>query len=125
SPVFPKSYVCMSLIPEPCVSPKVTYVPLKEPHVSPLKEPHVSPPQRATCVPLEPHMSPSKSHVFPFASTRAFKGGMECVDAYTSSCLTPVEQHDLRGDLEGARSFLAFLCDDPVFQKGKSIPPDT
>ncbi|KAK3859801.1 hypothetical protein Pcinc_034104, partial [Petrolisthes cinctipes] len=108
-----------------CPPPRATCVPLPEPRVSPSQS-HVCPPPRATCVPLpEPRVSPSQSHVCPpsqshvcpFPSTRAFKGGMECVDAYTSSCLTPVEQHDLRGDLEGARSFLAFLCDDPVFQK--------
>ncbi|XP_064116701.1 uncharacterized protein LOC135222543 [Macrobrachium nipponense] len=47
---------------------------------------------------------------------KAFKGGMACVDRYTSNCLSPEErsEHD---DLKGARSFLAFLCDDPVFQK--------
>ncbi|XP_045122030.1 uncharacterized protein LOC123510740 [Portunus trituberculatus] len=48
---------------------------------------------------------------------KAFKGGMECVDKYTAACLTEDKQTDLQQTLQGARSFLAFLCDDPVFQK--------
>ncbi|KAK8378094.1 hypothetical protein O3P69_018807 [Scylla paramamosain] len=48
---------------------------------------------------------------------KAFKGGMVCVDRYTAACLTEAKQNDLQQTLQGARSFLAFLCDDPVFQK--------
>ncbi|XP_069956581.1 uncharacterized protein [Cherax quadricarinatus] len=48
---------------------------------------------------------------------RAFKGGMKCVDRYTSSCLSWGERLELDQNLRGARGFLAFLCDDPVFQK--------
>ncbi|XP_066968932.1 uncharacterized protein [Macrobrachium rosenbergii] len=48
---------------------------------------------------------------------KAFKGGMACVDRYTSNCLSPEERSELEMHLKGARSFLAFLCDDPVFQK--------
>ncbi|XP_042220437.1 uncharacterized protein LOC121865189 [Homarus americanus] len=48
---------------------------------------------------------------------RAFKGGMRCVDHYTSSCLTTTERTELDQNLRGARSFLAFLCDDPIFRK--------
>ncbi|XP_050689686.1 uncharacterized protein LOC126982002 [Eriocheir sinensis] len=48
---------------------------------------------------------------------KAFKGGMRCVDGYTAACLPRGEQEELQHNLQGARSFLAFLCDDPVFQK--------
>lgn len=48
---------------------------------------------------------------------KAFKGGMSCVDVYTAACLTTDKQTELQHNLQGARSFLAFLCDDPVFQK--------
>ncbi|KAK4315138.1 hypothetical protein Pmani_013611 [Petrolisthes manimaculis] len=48
---------------------------------------------------------------------RAFKGGMRCVDGYTAQCLSKVERAGLEEHLKGARSTLAFLCDDPVFQK--------
>ncbi|XP_068244089.1 uncharacterized protein [Palaemon carinicauda] len=48
---------------------------------------------------------------------KAFKGGMSCVDRYTASCLSPTERMELEMHLKGARSFLAFLCDDPIFQK--------
>ncbi|XP_071531471.1 uncharacterized protein [Panulirus ornatus] len=59
-----------------------------------------------------PHTMPELSNM-----CRAFKGGMKCVDRYTSSCLTSEEREDLNQNLRGARSFLAFLCDDPVFQR--------
>ncbi|XP_071550109.1 uncharacterized protein [Panulirus ornatus] len=48
---------------------------------------------------------------------RAFKGGMRCVDSYTAQCLSEVEREGLEQHLKGARSTLAFLCDDPVFQR--------
>ncbi|XP_068244091.1 LOW QUALITY PROTEIN: uncharacterized protein [Palaemon carinicauda] len=48
---------------------------------------------------------------------KAFKGGMSCVDKYTANCLSKEERTELDIHLKGARSFLAFLCDDPVFQK--------
>ncbi|XP_069950470.1 uncharacterized protein [Cherax quadricarinatus] len=48
---------------------------------------------------------------------RAFKGGMQCVDGYTAQCLSKVERAGLEEHLKGARSTLAFLCDDPVFQR--------
>ncbi|XP_069948186.1 uncharacterized protein [Cherax quadricarinatus] len=48
---------------------------------------------------------------------RAFKGGMKCVDSYTAQCMSSVERASLEEQLKGARSTLAFLCDDPVFQR--------
>ncbi|XP_042204889.1 uncharacterized protein LOC121854349 [Homarus americanus] len=48
---------------------------------------------------------------------KAFKKGMQCVDGYTAQCLSEVERAGLEEHLKGARSTLAFLCDDPVFQK--------
>ncbi|XP_064116707.1 uncharacterized protein LOC135222549 [Macrobrachium nipponense] len=42
---------------------------------------------------------------------------MACVDRYTSNCLSPEERSELEMHLKGASRFLAFLCDDPVFQK--------
>ncbi|XP_069165274.1 uncharacterized protein [Procambarus clarkii] len=48
---------------------------------------------------------------------KAFKGGMRCVDGYTARCLSQVERAGLEEHLKGARSTLAFLCDDPVFQR--------
>ncbi|XP_042868045.1 uncharacterized protein LOC122250620 [Penaeus japonicus] len=63
-----------------------------------------------------PHTRPQLDNM-----CKAFKGGMSCVDRYTSSCLKPEERTELEQHLKGARSFLAFLCDDPVFQRGKRI----
>ncbi|XP_042890521.1 uncharacterized protein LOC122265333 [Penaeus japonicus] len=48
---------------------------------------------------------------------RAFKGGMKCVDNYTAKCMTANQRTALEEHLKGARATLAFLCDDPVFQK--------
>ncbi|XP_047480523.1 uncharacterized protein LOC125033196 [Penaeus chinensis] len=48
---------------------------------------------------------------------RAFKGGMRCVDGYTAKCMTVEQRASLEEHLKGARATLAFLCDDPVFQK--------
>ncbi|XP_047477701.1 uncharacterized protein LOC125031172 [Penaeus chinensis] len=59
-----------------------------------------------------PHTRPQLNNM-----CRAFKGGMACVDRYTSSCLSTEERTELEQHLKGARSFLAFLCDDPVFQR--------
>ncbi|XP_066969299.1 uncharacterized protein [Macrobrachium rosenbergii] len=59
-----------------------------------------------------PHTRPQLDNM-----CKAFKGGMACVDRYTSSCLNHEERAELERHLKGARSFLAFLCDDPVFQK--------
>lgn len=47
----------------------------------------------------------------------AFKGGMRCVDAYTQRCMSALQREALEEHLKGARSTLAFLCDDPVFQR--------
>ncbi|XP_064116605.1 uncharacterized protein LOC135222449 [Macrobrachium nipponense] len=59
-----------------------------------------------------PHTRPQLNNM-----CKAFKGGMSCVDKYTSSCLSQEERAELEMHLKGARSFLAFLCDDPSFQK--------
>ncbi|XP_042207587.1 uncharacterized protein LOC121856257 [Homarus americanus] len=48
---------------------------------------------------------------------RTFKGGMRCVDGYTAQCMSQVERAGLEENLKGARYTLAFLCDDPIFQR--------
>ncbi|KAK3864434.1 hypothetical protein Pcinc_029867 [Petrolisthes cinctipes] len=42
---------------------------------------------------------------------------MACVDGYTRKCMSEVERASLETHLKGARSTLAFLCDDPSVQK--------
>ncbi|XP_042875955.1 uncharacterized protein LOC122255746 [Penaeus japonicus] len=42
---------------------------------------------------------------------------MRCVDAYTQRCMSALQRKALEEHLKGARSTLAFLCDDPVFQR--------
>ncbi|XP_037773114.1 uncharacterized protein LOC119568682 [Penaeus monodon] len=42
---------------------------------------------------------------------------MRCVDGYTAKCMTVEQRASLEEHLKGARATLAFLCDDPVFQK--------
>ncbi|XP_069171355.1 uncharacterized protein [Procambarus clarkii] len=59
-----------------------------------------------------PHQPKHLTHM-----CRAFKGGMRCVDAYTAQCMSKIERAGLEEHLKGARSTLAFLCDDPVFQR--------
>ncbi|XP_063877308.1 uncharacterized protein LOC135109687 [Scylla paramamosain] len=69
---------------------------------------------------LMPHMPRSGLPDNPRQLTtmcRAFKGGMMCVDRYTAKCMRPVERASLELHLQGARSTLAFLCDDPIFKR--------
>ncbi|CAL4067022.1 unnamed protein product, partial [Meganyctiphanes norvegica] len=48
---------------------------------------------------------------------RSFKVGMGCVDGYTNKCMDNEERDALEEHLKGARYVLAFLCDDPMFQR--------
>ncbi|XP_050712297.1 uncharacterized protein LOC126996133 [Eriocheir sinensis] len=69
---------------------------------------------------LMPHMPRSGLPDNPSQLTtmcRAFKGGMACVDRYTAQCMNQVERASLDIHLQGARSTLAFLCDDPIFKR--------
>ncbi|KAF2367949.1 hypothetical protein FHG87_001304 [Trinorchestia longiramus] len=47
----------------------------------------------------------------------AFKRGMSCVDAFTSRCFSEERRNEFEENLASVRGFLAFLCDDPVFQR--------
>lgn len=50
----------------------------------------------------------------------AFKKGMQCIDRYAEMCLPPNVRQIINENVAGARHTFAFLCDDPLFQSGKS-----
>ncbi|KAL7645146.1 UNVERIFIED_CONTAM: hypothetical protein RMT77_003524 [Armadillidium vulgare] len=67
------------------------------------------------------HLMPEKG--LPYTKSKidnyciSFKSGMNCVHNYTSKCLTPEKQFEVRTKIKSQTAFMDFLCNDSLFQK--------